>query len=331
MQKTIAAVVVTYNRKVLLGYCLNALLSQTRLPEMVYVIDNASTDGTGDYIKELGYLENLRVCYVPLSENLGGAGGFRSGMERASRDGYDFLWIMDDDAEPRLDALERMMPFVSQEHVSAIANLKVDPDGTPQIFHLGTIRWNPFVDLVKPLTAKDYENKQYLHIQFSSFVGLLISKRAIEKIGLPRTDFYIHADDFEYCVRLNEVGKIVLVPDSVVVHNSPRPVQARKRFLMLTAVPDTFKASCFRYFGERNSTWVVKNYSPIGWLGAVLYAANRMVKRAVKVTIFEHDHYWTRLYVIFRGYMDGLTSNFDNAFPSKVFSAKMNPKGRELQ
>ncbi|GGH14951.1 glycosyltransferase family 2 protein [Silvibacterium dinghuense] len=329
MEKTIAAVVVTYNRKVLLGSCLNALLSQTRLPKMVYVIDNASTDGTKQYIKELGYLENPRIRYVPLARNLGGAGGFRSGMEIAVRDGYDYLWIMDDDAEPKLDALERMMPFVAREDISALANLKVDSDGAPQIYHLGNITWNPFVDLVKPLSPTDYANKQSLDIQFSSFVGLLISRRAIELKGLPRSDFYIHCDDFEYCVRLNHVGQMLLIPDSVIVHNSPRAIPARKRFLMLTAAPDTLKASCFRYYGERNSTWVVKTYSPLGWLGAFLWATTRIARRTIKATIFERDHYWTRLHVLIRGFTDGLISHFDNSFPTQIINAKMNPEGRE--
>jgi rhamnopyranosyl-N-acetylglucosaminyl-diphospho-decaprenol beta-1,3/1,4-galactofuranosyltransferase len=53
----IAAVVVTYNRKNLLGECLDAILRQTRAPEAVYVIDNASTDGTCEFLKEKYCLE----------------------------------------------------------------------------------------------------------------------------------------------------------------------------------------------------------------------------------------------------------------------------------
>lgn len=329
MPKTIAAIVVTYNRKVLLGNCLNALLSQTSLPDMVYVIDNASTDGTLDYIRDLGYLDNPRIHYVLLAKNLGGAGGFRSGMDVAVRDGYDYVWVMDDDAEPKLDALERMMPFVARDDVSALANLKIDSEGQPQIYHLGNITWNPFVDLVKPLSPKDYANRQSLEIQFSSFVGLLISKRAIELKGLPREDFFIYCDDFEYCVRLNDAGKVLLIPDSVIVHNSPRVISPRKKFLLFSAAPDTLKLSCLRYYGERNSTWVVKTYSPIGWFGAVLWAATRIVRRTVKATLFERDHYWTRLHILLRGFTDGLVSRFDNSFPNQVMNAKMNSNDRE--
>ncbi len=43
---SVAAVVVTYNRKVLLKECLDALLAQTRPLDSIIVVDNASTDGT---------------------------------------------------------------------------------------------------------------------------------------------------------------------------------------------------------------------------------------------------------------------------------------------
>lgn len=72
--KSVAVVVVTYNRKELLKECINALLNSTYKNIKVLVIDNHSTDGTKDYISE--ELENEKVLYVDTGKNLGGAGGF---------------------------------------------------------------------------------------------------------------------------------------------------------------------------------------------------------------------------------------------------------------
>lgn len=52
----IACVVVTYNRKTLLERCLNAIKEQTYKPSAVYVIDNASTDGTDTFLHASGYV-----------------------------------------------------------------------------------------------------------------------------------------------------------------------------------------------------------------------------------------------------------------------------------
>ncbi len=117
----IAAVVVTYNRKDLLGQCLDSLLRQSRPLDALYIIDNHSTDGTCDFLIGRGLItpvagpsdtpvETIRpipapsgvrpaleVHYLRMPENTGGAGGFCEGMKRAVEAGFDWLWLMDDD------------------------------------------------------------------------------------------------------------------------------------------------------------------------------------------------------------------------------------------
>ena len=90
-KEKIAAVVVTYNRKELLKECLDALLAQTHPLDSIILIDNASTDGTPEFLKEKGFLDNPKIDYVRLSENSGGAGGFYEGMKRGYEKGFDWV------------------------------------------------------------------------------------------------------------------------------------------------------------------------------------------------------------------------------------------------
>src|SRR5947209_6364655 len=107
MAERVCAVVVTFNRKALLPNCLNSLLSQTRLPDAIVVIDNASTDGTRDLLdKDFPNLER-----VNLPRNTGGAGGFKAGMHWALTRDFDWIWVMDDDIEMKPDCLENMLSF----------------------------------------------------------------------------------------------------------------------------------------------------------------------------------------------------------------------------
>jgi len=108
-KEKIAAVVVTYNRKDLLKECLDALLNQTRPLDSIILIDNASTDGTPEFLKEKGYLDNPKIDYVRLPENTGGAGGFHEGVKRGYEKGYDWLWLMDDDALPEKSSLNNLL------------------------------------------------------------------------------------------------------------------------------------------------------------------------------------------------------------------------------
>jgi len=78
---SVAAVVVTYNRKSLLMRCLLALLRQTRPLQKIIVVDNASTDGTREELAQEGYLDESAIEYVRLEHNTGGAGGFHTGAQ----------------------------------------------------------------------------------------------------------------------------------------------------------------------------------------------------------------------------------------------------------
>ena len=102
----VTAVVVTYNRLALLQQCLAALCAQTVRGFTVLVVDNASTDGTADYLKTLD-MPGL-VCRNP-GKNLGGAGGFAYGIREAAALGCKAVWIMDDDTLPTPTALETLL------------------------------------------------------------------------------------------------------------------------------------------------------------------------------------------------------------------------------
>jgi GT2 family glycosyltransferase len=98
MSGRVCAVVVTYNRRDLLRECLVSLQAQTHVPDTILVVNNASTDGTAQMLSaEFAQLEVLT-----LAENVGGAGGFHAGMKWAYEQGYDWLWLMDDDGRAAL-------------------------------------------------------------------------------------------------------------------------------------------------------------------------------------------------------------------------------------
>ena len=79
--KRTAAVIVTYNRKAMLQRCLRALCTQTAGVPELWVIDNASTDGTAELVAQL----NLPTMhYYNTGKNLGGAGGFACGIQQAA-------------------------------------------------------------------------------------------------------------------------------------------------------------------------------------------------------------------------------------------------------
>ena len=300
---TNAAVVVTFNRKQLLTECVDALLNQSLSLDAIYIVDNASSDGTKPYLKERGYLENPLIRYIELPLNLGGAGGFHVGMEAAHKAGFDWVWVMDDDTEPFPDSLELLETLKHHTQVVAIANLKVD-----------RLR-NETADGLRLMTSKN--TKPYPKVRFSSFVGLLIRCCAIDKIGLPISDFFIHRDDTEYCMRLRSIGDIALARESVVAHKEVARRQKSRQFFSHVFYQKDIEAFCFDYYRHRNTAWIEQNYRKSPLVRYPLLAA-RFLCFAAAVLAFDADHRWLRIKILAKANLDGIRGHFDNGFPQRL-------------
>ena len=190
----VCAVVVTYNRQELLVECLRALKQQTQPLDQILVVDNASTDGTAEFIKE-NYAD---LALLELNQNLGGAGGFNAGMQWTFDNDFDWAWVMDDDALPLENALACLKPFLEQhkEHTSALCSRLVQQ--TPNNLQC---------------------NEEIKVINKAMFVGFAVSRKAIEQVGLPRKDFFIYTDDSEYCLRIHKAGgNIYQINSSLILH-----------------------------------------------------------------------------------------------------------------
>ena len=78
--KKVMAIIVTFNRKELLKESIEALLNQSYKNCDILVVDNASSDGTREFIS--GYIDNKKVIYKNTEVNIGGAGGFNFGIKK---------------------------------------------------------------------------------------------------------------------------------------------------------------------------------------------------------------------------------------------------------
>jgi len=345
MSDTVCAVVVTYNRKNLLLECLEALRKQTRPIQGIYLIDNASTDGTPELLLEKGYItelppqkieepwekeftiqnltdgEEIKLYYVRMHENTGGAGGFYEGVKRGYEKGYDWLWLMDDDAEPKEDALEKLQIWFSSNNISALTPLKVDKNLNILHPHRGYFNFkNVFSGIVRKFNEDDIDKKEIIEIDHSSFVGILVNSEAIRKIGYPKKEFFLHYDDVEYCIRLSSVGKILLVPKSIIIHKETSKTGIEKNFLVIRKLRKSFSEYWLSYYGIRNLVWLGKRYSKSKTL--FYYQMFKTLLRQILGVILLDDNKLKRIKFIINAYLDGLQGKFDNNKPKRLLYEK---------
>lgn len=206
---SVAAVVVSYNRIDLLRRCLAALQGQDRRPDEIILVDNGSTDGSVAMVER----EFPQVSVYETGRNLGGAGGFAWGIERALAAGHDAAWLMDDDAEPLAGSLGPLVEAMDSAQVRPgfVTSLVVNPQGQPNSGHLPDLSSNVSHQLQASAVGG-------VAVNSASFVGVLIDLKAAAKMPLPYADFFIWFDDAEYTRRLSRGAYGVVVPASRISH-----------------------------------------------------------------------------------------------------------------
>lgn len=212
----VTAVVVTYNRLMLLKECIGALLDQDCEDMDILLVDNHSTDGTIEYIKSL--LDNEKVEALFLENNLGGAGGFYEGIKYAIKNNTDWLWLMDDDTIPDKNACSELCKAVCiiNDRIgflsSNVYGMNQECMNTPRMNFAqkgknGYGDWNVYL------------SEGLVKVNSATFCACFVSVEAVKKVGLPVKEYFLWGDDTEYTLRLSRYyGQGWLVGKSKVLH-----------------------------------------------------------------------------------------------------------------
>ena len=246
-----AAVIVTYNRKELLGVNIHMLLRQTLPFDKIFIVDNCSTDGTYEYLEEQGWMSEQRFVYTKTEVNIGGAGGFYIGMKLAFEEGADYIVLMDDDgvaaSSETFEKLFRAAEVIHEENPLLFVNSLVQ-QGDMLSFKMG----NKYT--VKEALAEAQNG--LLEGEANPFNGTLVSRELVEKIGYPNAAFFIKGDEVNYKQRAFAAGaRVVTVVESRYVH--PRP-NTYERVVLGNKVPFFVEAPWKEYYAARNFTWMYK-------------------------------------------------------------------------
>lgn len=249
----VAAVVVTYHRPRELRLVVDGLLGQTRMPDRIILFDNGGPERANHILADVA----TELDIVQSAVNLGGAAGFRGGLQRALEWGADWIWLMDDDAIPAPDALARLLarlPELPADTGALGCGVREEGDWAPRHRR----RFEPWTGWETSLPLAAYQ-QPYAGMDTGSFVGLLVAAMAVRAIGLPEAGFFMAYDDTEYSLRLRWAGwRLWLVPGSVIEH-------LRSPAARLHSSPFGEK----HYYNIRNRLIVKRRYARLGWLATV--------------------------------------------------------------
>ncbi|AUI67439.1 glycosyltransferase family 2 protein [Beggiatoa leptomitoformis] len=287
----ILVIIVTWNKQ---QYVLDLLasLTQQNYPTVfidIVVVDNASQDNTVAEIKAT-YPQVHLICN---SENVGGTGGFNTGLRWAYEqpDGhYDYLWLLDNDVLVHQNALVELVNILeSHADIAVVGSTMMQLDYPWRInemgafvdFGSGQLKLNRHLEEVqawqgqdiKVLLQQDYDlSKRLLHchpymdVDYVAAASLLIRAPIAKQAGLWR-DYFIHFDDVEWCLRLGQMGhRVVVSAKSLIWHLSAA-----------AKVP-----TWVLYYDNRNVLDMLKTH------GADDATLRRMIQYSLKKAVYYH-------------------------------------------
>lgn len=305
----IAAVVVTYNRLDKLKLAVSASLAQSI--DRLIIIDNASTDGTAAWLAEQ---TDSRLEVHRLDANVGGAGGFQRGFAEAVTDpGTDWLVCYDDDAWPQDGALAAFRGLTLADDVAGVAAAVYLPDG--RISEMNRPSFNPFGSLRQMLITglggrmgfhvddQAYAATQLVDIDYSSFVGCFLRARAVrERLGLPRAELFIYADDIIYTFGIRQAGLRHVFAPTVLFNHDCGTLQAQQ---------DVYKPLWRAFYSYRNRLELFRIVS------GRLFPLVLLIKLPGWVAKMRHyERPWLFLRVLGRAVLEGLRRDFTRSHAS---------------
>ena len=271
--KRVGIVVVTYNRLALLKEAIDSLRNQTYSNREIVVVNNGSTDGTQEW------LNSQKDLITITQENLGGAGGFFTGMKYVAEHDYDYCWVMDDDVVCQTDALQELINAYNRKPnigfvCSKVIGINGCPMNTPTVDDRHSSNGDAdFTDLIAESMIK---------VKTATFVSVLCSVRTIKEVGLPYKEFFIWADDTEYTNRISLHYDCYMACKSVVIHK--RAIQGALSFETETN-PSRKK---MYFYLMRNIAFVEFKY-------------NNQYRNRTSRLLFYLRRYWFSLLLLMRG------------------------------
>ena len=304
----ITCVIVTHNSANTIRQLVDSLLMQTLKPTKIIIVDNASSDDTVYILqKHSAYSNTLQVESLPF--NIGGAGGFRRGLELAINTASDYIVTFDDDVRiTDSEYIKKLVSFVKNEKLDVASSLVVDIDNHKQSSFYYKLPSGSTNNVELILQSKSLIND----VKF--FNGAIFAIQALNELKGPRPEFFIRGDEQEFRLRVLSYNyKVGIAVDAIIYHPSATQESVLFNGCKLTIIDHVGK----QYFSTRNRFYLYSRFyghqhSPLKMF--------RMLTKSLYVYCnyyISHKDY-IGLYIWLRAFIDGVSGRLNSDYSHEI-------------
>lgn len=281
----LSVVFLSYNTRDLTRQALSSVLAAAEGLEVeIFVVDNASADGSADMVAE----EFPQVKLICNEANVGFAAGNNVALRQVAG---EYALLINTDTILRRDALRTMVEFLDAHPEAGACGCKIlDPDGTLQLDSRrgfptplaafckmsGLSRLFPKHPLIARYHMTYLDPEQTAEVEVLSGSCMMVRKAAMDQVGLLDEDYFMYGEDIDWCYRFHQAGwKIYYVPTTEIIHfrgESGRGVPLRilyRKSRAMSIFVNKHMVQRFRFF----PLWLLQ-------VGIALYGTFRFLARA---------------------------------------------------
>jgi len=249
MNPSLSIIIVNWNVKDYLRQCINSIYKETdRISIEIIVVDNASTDCSVDMITK----EFPKVRLIRNDENVGFS---RANNQGISISNGKYLLFLNPDTIIINKSIEKLYYFLVMNREAVVVGPMILNADENTIQYQGArtfpTLWNEFCGLseisihFKNIPSFSYINLDYWDHKESRYVELISGacmmcrKEIVEKINLFDEDYFLYADDVDFCFRMREYGSIYYLAEAKIIHYGGQSSQQSEDDLWLLRCDST--------------------------------------------------------------------------------------------
>jgi GT2 family glycosyltransferase len=265
MPPSLAIVIVSFNCREPLRQCLSGLQVGGTLSRVV-VIDNASTDGTAEMIRQ----DFSSALLVANAENRGFAAACNQGIRATTE---EFVLLLNPDTLPEATGLRALLQtMIDQPTIGACGPRILNPDGTLQ----RSCRRFPTLGVIlcaelgwqEPYRMSGWAHDTTREVDQLMGSCLLLRRAALEQVGLLDERFFLYFEEVDLCWRLKRAGwRVLFVSQASVVHLGGQSSAADRS----AALRHRYR-SLFEFYRKHFPRWQLPLLRGAVQLGALLRA-----------------------------------------------------------